>query len=899
MSLLDGWRHRLHVLFNRAAYDDEQARERDFHLSLEEMHQRADGYAPPDARSAARRRFGNLSTHAAAQRQLAPLHALSQIAQDVQFTLRQLRRAPMLVVGVVGTFAIGIGVTTAIFDLLDRTMLRPPALLAHAEEMHRVVFVGGDYSQPYPTTDYRTFLDLERGTTSFAQMATYWTSSGMAIGSGADAEEHPVAAFSASFWSMFSMRPALGRFFRADEDLPPAGAHVAVLSHAFWQSRFGGRADVIGTMLQVGSTSYQIIGVAPAAFRALARGAVPAVFLPLSTVGATVMGPGDPGRWVRSYGGGWLTIVARRKATVSTEQATSDLTQAYLKSRAQSMEQMSRTPSANEAPARAVAAHMLPERGPQRSRNGNIVVWLAGVAVIILLIACANVAHLLVVHADRRVHEFAVRSALGVSRWRLAQQLLTESLVLSLAGGVVGSIMAAWSGNLLRRLVLGLPPGATEALVDARVMAAAGGLALAAGVLAGCYPAWTALTRPVAAGLKAGARAGSRESLFTRRMLLGLQAALSVMLLVGALLFVHSMRRVQALPLGYDVAQLLYLRPQERAVSLSADEREALLARLTDAARAIPGVLQISRMSSVPFWNARSPRVFRSNGDSLPPDWRVVQQAASPAYFTTVGTALLRGRGIVDSDQAGSEPVMVVSDSLAARMWPGRDPIGECLRAGAADAPCARVVGVAAAIRRDGLLEDAGNQYYIPATQARRGDGGIVLRLSGDAVANAERVRRTLQPLLPADSYITPLPLANVVDPLLRSWRVGALLFTTLGVLALVLACGGLSAIIAYDVTRRAHELAVRLALGARNQAIVRLVFMDTMRISVLGVGVGVVLTVLLAPYLQSQLFETPARDTRSILIAAFTLLAAAALAAWLPALRAARIPPARALREG
>ncbi|HEY0928987.1 MAG TPA: ADOP family duplicated permease [Gemmatimonas sp.] len=898
MSFLHGLRHRLHVLFNRSAYDDELARERDFHLSLEEMHQRADGQAPPAARSAARRRFGNHTTHAAAQRQLAPLHALSQITQDVQFTLRQLRRAPMLVVGVIGTFAIGIGVTTAVFDLLDRTMLRPPALLTHANEMHRVVFTGGDYSQPYPGTDYRTFVDLERGTTSFAQMATYWTSSGMAIGSGSNTEEQPVAAFSASFWSMFAARPVLGRFFRAEEDQPPIGERVAVLSHDFWQSRFGGRTDVIGTMLQVGTTSYQVIGVAPPAFRALSRGAAPAVFVPLSTVGSTVMGPDNPTRWARSYGGGWLTIVARRKTGVTTEQATSDLTQAYLRSRAQAMVEMSRTPSANEVPARAIAAHMLPERGPQRSRNGNIVVWLAGVGVVILLIACANVAHLLVVHADRRVHEFAVRSALGVSRWRLVQQLLTESLVLSLAGGVVGAVMAAWSGNVLRKLVLGLSPDHVG-LVDWRVMMAAGAIALAAGLLAGCYPAWTALTRPVATGLKAGARAGSRESLLTRSLLLGLQAALSVMLLVGALLFVHSMRRVQALPLGYDVAQLLYLRPQERAVSLSPDEREALLTRLADAARAMPGVTHVSRMTSVPFWNARSPQVFRSSGDSLPRDWRVVQQAASPEYFAAMGTALLRGRGIVDSDQATSEPVMVVSDSLAARLWPGRDPIGECLRAGAADAPCARVVGVAVAIRRDGLLEDAGNQYYIPATQSRRGDGGIVVRLAGDAAADAERVRRTLQPLLPADSYVTPLPLTNVVDPLLRSWRVGAWLFTALGALALVLACGGLSAIIAYDVTRRAHELAVRLALGARDQAIVRLVFVDTMRISVLGVGIGVVLTVLLAPHLQSQLFETPARDARAIGIAAITLLAAAALAAWLPAMRAARIPPARALREG
>ncbi|BAH37102.1 MAG TPA: hypothetical protein DGD08_16820 [Gemmatimonas aurantiaca] len=899
MSIFDGWRHRLHVLLNRSAYDEELARERAFHLSLEEMHQRADGHAPPEARAAARRRFGNHSTHAAAQRQLAPLHALSQVVQDVQFTLRQLRRAPMLVAGVIGTFAIGIGVSTAIFDLLDRTMLRPPALLAHADQMHRVVFTGGDYGQPYPGTDYRTFLDLEHGTSSFAQMATYWSSSGTVLGTGADAEEQPVAAFSAAFWSMFTMRPVLGRFFRVDEDQPPAGERVVVLSHAFWQTHYGGRSDVLGTMLQVGTTSYQIIGVAPPSFRALSRGAAPAVFVPLSTVGATVMGPDDPGRWARSYGGGWLTIVARRKPSVSTEQATSDLTQAYFKSRAQSMQELSRTPAVNEVPARAIAAHMLPERGPQRSRNGNIVVWLAGVGVVILLIACANVAHLLVVHADRRVHEFAVRSALGVSRWRLAQQLLTESLVLSLAGGVVGSVMAAWSGNLLRRLVLGVPRDGTGPLVDWRVMMAAGGLALAAGVLAGCYPAWTALTRPVAVGLKAGARAGSRESLFTRRVLLGLQAALSVMLLVGALLFVHSMRRVQALPLGYDVAHLLYLRPQERAVSLSVDEREALLTRLMDAARTIPGVMQVSRMSSVPFWNARSPRVFRSSGDSLPRDWRVVQQAASPGYFAAMGTPLLRGRGILESDQTGSEPVVVVSDSLAARMWPGRDAIGECLRAGSADAPCARVVGVAAAIRRDGLLEDAGNQYYIPATQARRGDGGIVVRVSGDAAANAEQVRRALQPLLPADSYVTPLPLAQVVDPLLRSWRVSALLFTTLGVLALVLACGGLSAIIAYDVTRRAHELAVRLALGARNQAIVRLVFMDTMRISVLGVGIGVALTILLAPYLQSQLFETPARDVRAILIAAITLLVAAAVAAWVPAMRAAHIPPARALREG
>ena len=898
MSRLDGFLHRLRAVVRGADYDRELAEEREFHLSLEQMHQQAAGLDAATARAQARRKYGNITTHTEAQRKVHRFYRWEQVRDDVRVTLRQLRRAPALTLGIVGTFALGNGANASMFDLLDRTLFRAPPMLANVNATHRIVFTGGDNFAPNTGADYRTAQDLQQWTNSFSSFGAYWSSSGMAAGAGMETREVPVAGFGASLWPMFAMRPALGRFYGPTEDQPPSGAQVVVLDYAYWQSQFGGRADVLGRSLPVGEKIYEIIGVTPKGFRGFGRAAAPAVYVPIASVASHVMGGDEPLAWVNEYGGSWLSLIAIRKANISVDAATSDLTQAYARSRAQSLIANNRTASASEAPLRAIAAHILPERGPMRSRVGSIVVWLAGVALVVLGIACANVVNLLIAHAERRTHEFAVRSAIGISRWRLAQQLLTESVVLSVLGALVGLVVAALTGSVLRQTVLGFTTHVATSALEMRTVAATAVLTIIAGLVAGLYPAWVALRRPIATGLKAGPRTGTRASAPLRATLLAAQAALSVVLLIGSMLFVRSMRNLQQLPMGFDVDRLLYVNPQARTVEVSDPDREALLARLAERARQVPGVVNVARATSIPFWNSRTPRVFLPSGDTLPRSGRFVMQQASPDYFATTGTTLRRGRGIDRTDQTGSTPVMIVSDSMAARIWPRRDPIGECLRVGEATASCRQVVGVAAAIRRDDLTNDDGLQYYIPTSQGNPGMGGLLVRFADGAAAHSEAMREALQPLIPGDGYVAPLALTDIIDPLRQSWRLGATVFTWFAVLALLLACGGIYSVIAYDVSRRSHELSIRLALGARQRGIVSLVLMGSLRVMAVGIAVGLVLAVFIGPFVEPQLFGITARDPFSMAAATLALGVAASLAAIFPASRASRVDPAHALRE-
>ena len=896
MSYLDGLRHRLRVLLDRAGYDRELEAERGFHLSLERMHQEAAGAVPVAAASLARRRYGNLTLHGENRRRLTPLAVAEQVQRDVRYALRQLWRAPAFSLGVIGTFALGIGANAAMFDVLDRLLLRAPAFLTAPHETHRVFMSGGTQEKPFGGMSYRRFLDFTNGTTSFDAAAALWSGTAP-VGNGLDSRELPVEAVSATYWSLFTARPVVGRFFIDTEDRIPLGTRVAVLSYDYWMSQFGGDRTAVGQVLQIGAARYEVIGVAPAGFRGLAGRAPPAVFVPVTTMASYVFGNDEPAAYATQYGGSWLEMIARRKAGVSEGTANTELTLAFGRSALQEQQESSRAIATRQVPWRAAVAPVLLERGPARSRNAQVVLWLAGVAFIVLLIACANVANLLVARTQQRLHEFSVRTAIGVRRRRLLEQLLTESIVLALLGAAAGFAFSAVFGALLRAQLLG--DATTDASpIDGRVLSFTLCVALVAGVLSGVYPAWHTTHRDIVSDLKTGPRAGARAGATLRAVLLASQVALSVLLLVGAGAFLRSMRNVQAIPLGFDPDRVMYVNPRERSVSLSPAEREAVLERLVSAARGRPDVEHVARANSVPFWNSRAPWIYRANGDSLTQVGQFVLQAASPDYFVTMGTPLRRGRGIVAGDLATSEPIVIVSDSMAARLWPGREALGECVRVGEREAPCRRVVGIASAIRRSGLMTDDGLQYYIPVAQYPPGGGGVLIRTRGDARQAAERLRLALQAIVPGDGYLKVLPLRSALDPRTQSWRLGATLFTAFGLLALLLACGGLYSVIAFDVARRTHELGVRMALGAQRTQVVAHVLRGTLHVAVLGAAIGLVVTAVASPWVKPMLFNVSPIDPVSCVVAVLSLLAAMVLAAILPARRAARIEPAVCLRS-
>ena len=420
---------------------------------------------------------------------------------------------------------------------------------------------------------------------------------------------------------------------------------------------------------------------------------------------------------------------------------------------------------------------------------------------------------------------------------------------------------------------------------------------LAVGVITGLAPALPAGRGDLVTALKTGAREGSYQRSRLRALLVVLQGTLSVVLLVGAGLFVKSFANVRSVPLGYDVEPVLYVQRNMRGVEMS-EERQALLnRRLLDAAEALPGVVSATEAVSVPFHNFESRGLYVTGIDSVSKLGRFQLQAASPDFFRTMGTRLLAGRGITAADGRGAPPVVVVSQTMASRLWPGRNALGQCLRVGADTAPCRTVVGIAEDIKQRNLAEAAGANTYLSAQQLDEGAYGLFVRVRGRAADAAETIRRGLQREMPGASYVSTVPLAQILGEEQRPWQTGATMFLALGGLALVVAAIGLYSVIAYNVAQRTHELGVRIALGARMHDVLRLVLRDGLRLAMAAVVIGCGLALIGGRWVGGLLFGVSPHDPAVFGAVALVLVLAALAASVLPGLRATRVDPNLALR--
>jgi putative ABC transport system permease protein len=824
---------------------------------------------------------------------------LDHFVRDLRYVLRGIRNRPAFATALVLTLALGVGANVAMFSVVDRLLFRPPPMLRDPGMVHRVYLTRTYRGEEFHGggVQYQRYVDLTRDTHSFARTAEF-TDRQLAIGVGTDSREMQVGVISASFFGFFDAPPALGRYFTPAEDVTPTGAPVAVLSYGYWQTAYGGRPEALGQTLQIGATTYTIIGVAPRGFVGLWSDQPPAVYIPITAygaeIGAAIRLRGE--NWWSTYHWTWANMLAERKPGVSLEQANADLTAAYVKSyTAQADQDHGMTPLAIARPY-ATAESVLSERGPNRSSTAKVATWISGVAAVVWLIACANVANLLLARALSRRREIAVRLALGVSRARLAAQLLTESILLGLLGGVAGVLVAQIGGAVLRAQLLPRT-AAASVITDPRTLLFAGLAALLAGLLTGLAPIFQTRHANLTSDLKTGVREGTVHRSKLRIGLLVFQGALSVILLVGAGLFVRSLYNVREVPLGYDADRVLAVELQMRGVTLDSAANVSLRERLLAEAQAIPGVANAARRITMPFWSTWDTDLHVAGIDSVQRLGEFDLNAVSPDYFATMGTRILRGRGITAQDVAGAERVMVVSQAMANVLWPGKDAIGQCIRVGADTAPCTSVVGIAANIKSEHLTDEGGYFYYLSSTQWNPDMGGLFVRTADRGGASVETVRKRLQTVMPGAAYVTVTPLGDVLGRETQSWQLGATLFTVFGGLALVLAAIGLYSVIAYGVAQRTHEMGVRVALGAEGRDLVRLVLRDGMGLAIIGVILGGAIAFVVSRWVKPLLFQVSPRDPVVFTVVAAVLLGAAALASLIPARRAGRVDPMQALR--
>ena len=887
MSWLDGFRHRMDTLLHPGRYSAELDEEMRHHQDLAHMH-------APDA-DAARRQFGSATRYKEQARDLTWLHLFDVMGQDLRGAWRGIARAPLLTLLVVATLALGLGANAATFSILDALYLRPPAgvadpgtLRGYWIEHHRT----GD-GVPFTSAamNYPMYRAIREARGPGAELALYVRDDSH-LGKGLlGPMVHGVYA-SAGYFGLLGVRPALGRLYTTEEDSLQAPVNVAVVSDAFWRTRLGADPAVLGTPLVLGPKSYTIIGVLAPGFRGLDL--QPADYwLPLATI--------TPPSWIK---GPWWEAdnpyyFHALERWHPGENATAVAARVTAALRTLDAERSGRFADS------LLTAHVssaLESRGPGTPRpEHQIAVRVGGIAVIVLVIAWANVINLLLAHALGRRREIALRLALGISRARLVRLLTLETLLIATLATLAALGVAWGGGTALRGLLLPDVEWASPAL-DWRVAAFTAAVALTSALVAGLIPALQASRPVLTEALKAAGPGSGRRRSRLRSALVMVQAGLAVTLLVGAGLFVQSLRNVEGLDIGYDSGRLLFGEVQfEEGSEPPAAARAAASTEVAARLRGRPGIEVVARTAMPPLYGFSFTTFFSgadsagSFGENIP-----TMAEVTPEFFQAAGIRLLAGRTFTPT--AGTPPdEVMVNEATARLLWPGKDPLAQCLQFRTRSNPCVPVIGVVETVRRERVLEpESRGQIYLPVGGPWAYSAGetIVVRAAeqGSATAGAqllEELRRAFPTGLPR---VTPM--TKNLEREYRPYRLGATLFTAFGLLALVVAVMGIYSTITYDVRQRTHEFGVRVALGAGMGTLVRQVVGEGLRTVALGVAAGVAAAIAGGKLIAALLYGTAPGNPVVLAAVAVLLLVVAGVAAALPAWRAARTDPLVALRQ-
>jgi predicted permease len=875
--------NRVRALFRRRRIaqdiDDEMA----FHLEMREAAAHAAGEREP--RIAARRGFGSVGAHAEGAFDMWTFPPLESILADVRYALRSLARAPLFTTVAVAVLALGIGANTAIYSLVNSVFVRG---LPYPEPQRLVVLVGNverTNGVERRGGSYPDFLDWRAQATKFDDLAVYAGTSGT-LREGDEPERVQLEAVSPQYFELLGIRPVAGRLLQAQDEGPQA-APVVVMSHGLWQRRFGADPTVIGRTIRFGPDVATVVGVAPPGFKGLTDEAE--AWLPyFSYVGAgTDLERGNRGFQVL---GRLKQGIAMKEAQAEIDAVARRLALAY--------------PDTNEKRGVEIIPLWTEIFGDLRTA---LAVLMAAVT-LVLLIACTNVANLLIARSQTRRREMAVRAALGAGRTRLWRQLLTESLVLGILGATAGLAVAFAA---LRGLVAASPvtlPSFVVPGLDASALAWTAGLALLCGTLLGLAPASHARPEGLGESLKSAARGGTGAGAQrTRSLLVVAEVSLAVMLLVSAGLMIRSMGKLLAIDPGYDPQSLLTMSvniprlpaPSPQPPDASPPPLALASQALLEKVRAIPGVAAASLSSDAPLGPSSSAGFYVAEGDTTTGAQaapRAYLHRVSPSFFDTMRMPMKAGRAIDTADGLEQRSVAVVSESLTKRFWPSEDGLGKRIRIGPPTRPWIEIVGIVADVKYRGLPRNptADPDVYLPF--ADRADQALILRTSVSPQGVVPAVRAALRAADPGIVVFDAETMSDLVAAQTQAARFTSWLLGLFASAALALAAVGIYSVMSYLVTLREREFGIRLALGAGRGQLVRLVAQEGAWLVGIGLVAGSAASVFLSRLMRSLLYEVGALDPAAAI--GLALLAVVALAACcVPAIRASRTDPAVTLR--
>jgi len=897
MSRWDGLWYTLRSLARRDEADREMADEISFHVDRQARKHETQGLSRGEARRQALREFGGRTRWREEARNARGSGALDAVEQDVRQTLRGLRRDPAFAVMAIATLAVAVGANAAMFGIIDRLLLRGPAHVSAPDQLARLYVTQTLPNSRAVTSGWQPYVlytSARDKTSAFSAVASY-APARLRIGVGVDARFVPVTYATPDLFTLTGVRPALGRFYTADEDRPPIGQQVVVIGYRFWQREYGGDTAIIGKSVRLGDREFRVVGVAPRGFTGVELAPVDA-WLPMS---ARASGIDAQSNWATDWRGGTASIVGR--LAVARPVAEAQLTAMFRRAYSGPLASMRKASVSLRPIAYNMEGAEPPEIGVAR--------LLAGVALVMLLVAAANTTNLILARAIRRRRELSVRVALGAGRWRLVRLMVLESVMIALLGGLLGIVLARSGGAIIRSTLL--PDVAwSEMPIDGRVLLWTAIATLVVGVVVGLVPALRVSGGDVASSLRAGRTGGGSAGNshgVTRTSLQIVQLALSLVLLFTAGLFVRSLRDIRQLDLGYDRGEVLavdveFPRPDSagggaNAATLAAQGRYRDLQTRFEH---VPGVSSTSIAYGSPLSSVEILRIRVPGRDSLPQAKGAIVTAVSPGYFATVGTRIVRGRAFDAGEGTGTEPVVIINQAMADAFWPGAEPVGRCVVVlGMRGDACARVVGVARDVHHMSLKEPALPQCYLPWGQdPRLVDGSVLLvRVGDDSKHVVAALTAVLRAAVPGVRSAEIKTYEELLDPQVRPWRVGATLFGLFGVIVVAVAAIGLFSIVSYLVAQRTHELGVRIALGARRGQVLRLILGRGLRAAIAGAVLGSAAAMAIAPRVQPLLFDNRARDPLLLAAVATVLLVVATAASLWPSWRATRVDPVLVLR--